>query len=87
MTIDAIIGAVLPFILEYIFKWIGEKDKIKFVVSLIIPLLVGGALNYQSLSVGNVESILASGAIIFAAAQGVYKLYLKDSKVQKIINR
>lgn len=82
MNLELIVGAVLPFILEFIFRWVGEKPKLKFVVSLVIPLLVGAGLNYGELAFGDVESVLGSGAIIFGAAQGVYQLYFKDSKIQ-----
>lgn len=82
MNIEIIVGAVLPFILEFLFRFFGEKPKIKWIVSLLIPLLVGAGLNYNDLNFADAEAVLASGAIIFAAAQGVYQLYFKDSKLQ-----
>lgn len=85
MNLELIVGAILPFILEYIFRWVGDSPKLKFGVSLIIPLLVGFGLSYDQLSVVDPEAILGSGAIIFAAAQGVYQFYFKGSKVQKRI--
>jgi hypothetical protein len=63
----------------------GEKPKLKFIVSLIIPLLVGAGIEYQKLSAISPEAILESGAIIFAAAQSVYQLYFKNSEVQRKI--
>lgn len=85
MNLELIIGAVLPFILEFVFRWVGEKAKLKFVVSLVIPLLVGAGLSYSELSAVDPEAVLASGALIFSAAQGVYQLYFKDSKIQRKI--
>lgn len=82
---ELIIGALLPVVLEFIFKWVGERDKLKFVLSVIIPLLIGGGLSYSQLNVVDPEAVLASGAIIFTAAQGVYKLYFRDSGVQRKI--
>jgi len=82
--IEIIIGAALPVIIEFLAKYIKSTNG-KFIVSLILPLLAGVALNFQSLGVGDAEAILGSGAIIFAAAQGVYKLYFRDSVLQKRI--
>ena len=76
MGIELIIGAVLPVFLELLGK-VFKGSNSKFVVALILPLLIGAGLNWESLDAGSVESILGSGAIIFAAAQGVYKLYFK----------
>lgn len=82
--IELIVGALMPVIVEFIGKWITNTNA-KFIVSLLLPLVAGAALNWQSLSVADVEAILGSGAVIFAAAQGVYKLYFRDSGLQKRI--
>lgn len=87
MNLELIVGAVLPFILEVLFRWIGENGKLKFVVSLVIPLLVGAGLSYSELSVVDPEAVLASGAAVFTAAQGVYQLYFKNSKAQKLLSK
>lgn len=81
--LEIIVGAILPFLLEIIFRWVGEKSKLKFIISLVIPLLVGTGLSYSELSTVNPEAVLASGAVIFAAAQTVYQTYFKNSDLQK----
>ena len=84
MGLEVLIGAVLPVLIEFVAKYV-KSTNLKFVISLLVPLILGGLLNYQNLSFGNVEAILGSGAIIFSAAQGVYKLYFRDSGLQKRI--
>lgn len=84
MGLEVLIGAVLPVLIEFVAKYV-QNTNLKFIISLLVPLILGGLLNYQSLSLGNVEAILGSGAIIFAAAQGVYKLYFRDSALQRKI--
>jgi len=84
MGIELIIGAAMPVIIEFLAKYIKSTNG-KFIVSLILPLLAGVALNLQNIGAGDVETILGSGAIIFAAAQGIYKLYFRDSALQKRI--
>jgi len=83
--LDVIIGAVMPIIIEFVAKYIKGSTG-KFIVSLAFPLLAGVLVSYQNLSIANVEGILASGAIIFAAAQGVYKIFFRDSVLQRKIS-
>lgn len=84
--LELLVGAVMPVLVEFLAKWVKNTNA-KFIVSLLLPLLAGGILNYNQLSVGNVEGVLASGAIIFAAAQSVYKLYFRDSGLQRAISK
>jgi hypothetical protein len=83
--LEAVIGAAMPVIIEFIAKYVKSSSG-KFIVSLILPLIAGVVLNFNGMSFENVEAILASGAIIFTAAQGVYKLFFKDSVLQRKIN-
>lgn len=83
--IEAVIGAAMPVIIEFIAKYVKSSAG-KFIVSLVLPLIAGVAINFKGLSFDNVEAVLASGAIIFTAAQGVYKLFFKDSVLQKRIS-
>lgn len=86
MGIEAIIGAVLPVLIELIAKYVKNTTG-KFIVSLAVPLLIGIALNWKALSVADVETIIGSGAVIFASAQIVYKTYFKDSALQRKIEK
>ena len=76
--IEIVIGAVLPFFIDLINKYV-KSGNWKYVISLVISLVVGAVLSYQDLSLANV---LASGAIVFAAAQTVYKTYYGDSQLR-----
>jgi hypothetical protein len=79
---ELIIGAVMPVLVELIGRFV-KNSNLKFIVSLLLPLLAGAALNWGSLNAADAGEVLGSGAIIFAAAQGVYKLYFRDSSLQK----
>lgn len=81
---ELIIGAVMPLLVELVGKWITNTN-VKFIVSLVLPLIAGTVLNWKDLGVSDVDSILGSGAVIFAAAQGVYRLYWRDSKLQRAV--
>ena len=83
--LELLVGAVLPFAMEFIVKYVKSTNG-KFIVSLLVPLIAGVVLNADKLAVANIDQILASGAIIFASAQTVYKLYFKDSVLQRKIN-
>ena len=82
--IEALIGVALPIVIEFLAKYIKGSSG-KFIIALVLPLLAGIALNFESLSVIDAEAVLASGAIIFTSAQGIYKLFFRDSKIQKRI--
>lgn len=85
MGLELLIGAVVPLVVEFINKYVKDS-KLKFGVSVLIPVILGGVTNYSSIAAGDPEQVLASGALIFASAQTVYKLYFKNSKVQKMIS-
>ena len=83
--LELLVGAVLPFVMEFVIKYVKSTNG-KFAVSLLIPLIAGVVLNANRLAVSNIDQILASGAVVFASAQTVYKLYFKDSELQRKIN-
>ena len=82
--IELLVGAAMPVIIEFFARWV-KNEKGKFLLSLLLPLIAGTALNYQNLKVGDIEQILASGTVIFTAAQTVYKIYFRDSALQRKI--
>ena len=84
VTIEIILGALLPMVIELIGRFVKGGKSI-FAVSLILPLLAGVVMNYKSLGAGDVEAVLGSGAVIFASAQSVYRMFLKDSNLQKLL--
>ena len=81
-----IIGAVLPFLFEFINRFV-KNSNLKFLISLLLPLLIGVGISFNQLGFGSIEAILASGSIVFASAQSVYKLWFKDSGLQQKIAR
>ena len=83
--IEVLIGAVAPVLIEFVNRYIKSTNG-KFIVSLLLPLIGGVALNFKELKMGDVESILASGTVMFTSAQAVYKLYFRDSVLQKRIS-
>lgn len=84
MTMEIIIGLFAPFIVEIIVKFVNEP-RLKFLASVLVCLALGVALNLATLQKTTPEELLATVAIIFTSAQTMYKLYFKDSNVQKRI--
>lgn len=80
-SIEIIVGAVLPPFVDLINKHVKNSNW-KYVISLLASLLIGAIINYQQLSI---ESVLSSGAIVFASAQTVYKTYWEDAKLREKI--
>jgi hypothetical protein len=80
-AVELIIGAVLPPFIDLVNRYI-KNSRVKYGVSLLASILIGVILNYQELGI---ENVLGSGAIVFAAAQTVYKTYWKDAKLREKI--
>lgn len=73
--IELIAGAVLPPVIDIINRKVANST-LRYVVSMVICLALGAVFNLGQLNPGD---ILTSGAIIFAAAQTVYKTYWANS--------
>lgn len=74
-VLQLIIGACLPVVIDVVNTRISNSI-VRYVVSLVISLVVGTLLSLDKL---NVNDVLQSGAIVFAAAQTTYKIYWQDS--------
>lgn len=72
---ELIVGSVMPLVIDLINSKI-LNSKVRYFVSMGICLGIGTLFNINSLNAGD---ILASGAIIFGAAQTVYKTYWGQS--------
>ena len=83
--IEVLVGAVMPVLIELVARYIKSTNG-KFIVSLVLPLLSGVAINYNSLTWADADAVFASAAVVFASAQTVYKLYFRDSGLQKRLN-
>lgn len=73
--IELVAGAVLPPVIDIINSKIANAT-LRYAISMVICLALGAAFNFGQLNPGD---ILASGAIIFTAAQTVYKTYWANS--------
>ncbi len=77
-ALELIIGAVLPPVIDFVNKRIANSTW-RYVVSMIVCIVIGGLLNLDKLSVGDV---LGSAALVFGAAQTAYKMYWEKSDVR-----
>ena len=81
----AIIGVFMPIIISFL-KNCDWREEVKFGVSLLLCLAVGGATAYFS---GQLllkpESIFVDGAIVFTAAQTVYQTWFKWTKANEAL--
>lgn len=72
-------GVVMPFIIDLVNRKISNA-KLRYFVSMAICLILGALFNAGKLNVGD---ILASGSVIFATAQTVYKTYYEKSQLRQ----
>lgn len=72
---ELLAGAFMPFVIDLLNQKVTNSN-IRYFISMAFCLVLGAIFNYQQLNAGD---ILASGAIIFAAAQTVYKTYWAKS--------
>ena len=79
-----LIGLLLPPIIDLINKHIG-KEKIKFVVSFLVCMVVGVAMNFNDLNTESIGDLLGSISVVFASAQASYKLYWEKSSIREKI--
>lgn len=82
MQLQNLVGFVLPPVIDFINKKIGD-DSIRFMVSAAICIIVGLLLNIDKL--GDMNSLLGNIAVVFATAQTTYNLYWKKSTLRKVI--
>lgn len=75
---ELLAGAVMPPVIDLINNKVANST-VRYFISMAICLILGGLLNLGKLNPGD---ILASGAIIFAAAQTMYKTYWSSSNAR-----
>ncbi len=75
---ELIAGAVMPPVIDVINRKITNSN-VRYFISMVMCLILGAVFNLDKLNPGD---ILASGAIVFAAAQTVYKTYYFKSDVR-----
>lgn len=74
-VIELLAGAFMPFVIDLLNRNVTNSNA-RYFISMGICLLLGALFNLNQLNAGD---ILTSGAIIFAAAQTVYKTYWAKS--------
>ena len=79
--VEFIIGAVLPPVIDLLNNKI-PNGKVRYLVSVAVCLVIGAVVNLKQLTAGD---ILASAAIVFAAAQTTYKTYWEKSDARKVL--
>jgi hypothetical protein len=77
--LEILVGIILPPFIDLVNRYV-KNGNWRYVASLVVSLVVGGLLSLNELSLQNV---LESGAIVFAAAQTVYKTYYASSGVRE----
>lgn len=77
-----LVGFLLPPLIDVVNVKVKD-EKIRFLVSLVICVVVGAILNVDRLAAGSVEEALRSAGIVFATAQTAYRLYWKKSEVRE----
>lgn len=73
-----LVGVILPPIVDIVNKDI-KSDEERYLVTLLICLLTGAIMKWESLVVGSPGEALKSAGIVFFESQTVFKLYFKNS--------
>lgn len=81
---EILIGAILPIVVDLINRYI-KHSRLRYLISLLIPVLVGAGMNYGALQAGDPGELLGSMALVFAAAQTTYKVYWNKSKYRSLV--
>lgn len=79
--LELLIGAFLPIVVDLINRYINHS-RLRYLVSFLVPVLVGAGLNYNSILTGNPGELLGSMALVFTSAQTVYKFYWNTSSLR-----
>lgn len=79
-----LVGLVMPIVVDYLNKDI-PNEKGRFFVTILAVTVAAIATEWNALTYGSFEQVLASGGIIFAESQAIYKLYFKDSALRPAI--
>lgn len=83
LNLDKYIGLFLPYFIDYVNQYVSDK-RIRYSISLLVPVILAVLLNLQSLHYGNPDEVFVSLAFIFTEAQSVYALYWKRSDLRDI---
>ena len=78
----AFIGFLLPPVIDVVNVRVAN-EKIRYLISMLICLMVAVIAKWNELLLGDVEGFLKSGGIIFAEAQTVYRMFWKKSEVRE----
>ena len=78
---SALVGLIMPIVIELIKKVLPETRKLNFIVTLVVSLIIG---SISTLLSGKFDSTQLLGSIgaAFIASQAVYNLYWKGSKLE-----
>lgn len=79
-----LVGFILPPFIDLINRKIAN-DKLKYAVSMVVCLGISALFKMSEIKSGDILEVLQSGAIIFAEAQTVYKMYWKGSDERKAL--
>lgn len=72
---EVVVGAFMPLIIDFINSKLSD-EKQRYAASVGVCLVIGVLFNLDRFDVKN---ILASGAVVFASAQTVYKTWWRNS--------
>lgn len=85
-TLSIIVGQFMPMVIEIINNYVPNHSKIRYIVSLLVSVIVGGITTYFAGELGG-EELLASVALVFASSQTAYRMWFKGSSVESSFQR
>jgi hypothetical protein len=83
--LSAILGLILPLVIDVLKKRFPSTPSVHYIFALVASLVVGVFSVWLDgeLVLSSIDNVLLSMSTALAVSQTVYKLYWKDSELQK----
>lgn len=83
---ENLIGFILPPIIDLVNSKV-PNTKLRFWIAFVICAVIGVAIKYKELAVGNVDVALGSVSLVFAEAQVIYYQFWQGSGVRESLQK
>lgn len=85
-TLSIILGQFMPMVIEIINNYIPNNSRVRYIVSLLVSVIVGGVTTYFAGELSS-EELLASIGLVFVSSQTAYRMWFKGSSIEASFQR
>lgn len=76
-----LVGVIMPPLTDYLNKDV-KSEKGRYFIAILAVIVAAIATEWNALTYGSPEEVLATAGIIFAESQTIYRFYFKDSQLR-----